>query len=563
MSELNEPALEPQLEAQALAVLQREKPTRLAVGLFDTLSWLLVLAVSCTLFYLVLVLVAHVAPETAQPIAILTAILYFLVIPFAALNIPVFIQLQRVGTLQQRLAPSWKSRVQARLAARRAQRPIVNWALRGVNAVGWLALAWGTWGLYVEITYDPIEPAGFLLVAAVMSLGVALVILPHLMLGHERLGVIAELWTALRSGKLSAYDEVARFDRELIKADREKILRSKTAGATASYAYRESRAVRETKESLEAGVLMDVLAHIGTLIRNPPRRQPDSIAEQVRYDVIGNTGLELGYCVDHDAREISLLSLAPPTSATRAACDSRQASAGYTVSVADAAETLAKALSPDQRKAFDKIVGTLAQDPARYANLATQEEGGDQLLEHPSPPLAIAYNVDEAAKKINVGHVSSPAPAARNLFISYSHADGEAWKTLKPYLKPLQDEGKVCFWIDELIEAGAEWNEEIQIAIDNAHGALLLVSQKFLASDFINKSELPYLFDRAANGKTKVLWVPIKPSTVFKTHPRITALQSLLVPPETPLSKLEEKGEASRDEALVIISERLREALVG
>jgi internalin A len=81
--------------------------------------------------------------------------------------------------------------------------------------------------------------------------------------------------------------------------------------------------------------------------------------------------------------------------------------------------------------------------------------------------------------------------ARDQLFISYSHRD-ESWlEEFVTMLAPVQKSGSLNIWSDKEIRAGEDWSAKIQEAICRAKIALLLVSGAFLASDFIQKSELP------------------------------------------------------------------------
>jgi hypothetical protein len=77
------------------------------------------------------------------------------------------------------------------------------------------------------------------------------------------------------------------------------------------------------------------------------------------------------------------------------------------------------------------------------------------------------------------------------IFVSYSHRD-EAWrKQFEIISKPLSRAGSMRFWSDRDIKAG-EWEKQIEAAMKGAVAAVLLVSDNFLASDYIVEKELPY-----------------------------------------------------------------------
>ena len=98
-----------------------------------------------------------------------------------------------------------------------------------------------------------------------------------------------------------------------------------------------------------------------------------------------------------------------------------------------------------------------------------------------------------------------------SIFISYSHKD-EVWKDrLAKHLGVLERQELLDLWDDRRIEAGEEWFEEIEDAIDQADVAVLLVSADFLTSRFILDEEVPRLFQRRADGGLMVFPVIVRP----------------------------------------------------
>jgi hypothetical protein len=82
----------------------------------------------------------------------------------------------------------------------------------------------------------------------------------------------------------------------------------------------------------------------------------------------------------------------------------------------------------------------------------------------------------------------------KSIFVSYAHDDRQ-W--LDRILQQLPASVREKTWTDETIRPGDMWKVEIESALANATVAVLLVTQQFLDSKFINQTELPTILDAA------------------------------------------------------------------
>jgi hypothetical protein len=134
------------------------------------------------------------------------------------------------------------------------------------------------------------------------------------------------------------------------------------------------------------------------------------------------------------------------------------------------------------------------------------------------------------------------------VFVSYSHKDKKALAELKPFLKPLERDGVLSAWDDTRISGGADWKQEVDLALEDAKVAVLLISQDFLAADFVVEKELPRILEREAGGQLTILPVFLSPSLVGDVgfaDPRTSGRTKIFLTrfqgyglPDKPLSKL-------------------------
>ena len=153
------------------------------------------------------------------------------------------------------------------------------------------------------------------------------------------------------------------------------------------------------------------------------------------------------------------------------------------------------------------------------------------------------------------------------VFLSYSHRDEPVLESLLPYLSALERQGRVTVWSDQQIKGGERWREEIEAALDGASIAVLLISQQFLASDFVRDEELPRILSRQLEGLMTVLPVFISPSTVTSdaiemTDPKGGTRRIVLTEFQgfgTPRQPLSDLALPEQQHRFVALADRIRE----
>lgn len=105
----------------------------------------------------------------------------------------------------------------------------------------------------------------------------------------------------------------------------------------------------------------------------------------------------------------------------------------------------------------------------------------------------------------------SPGSAdPKRLFYSYSHKDEAYREQLEEHLALLRRNGVIEEWHDRRIEAGTEWEGEIDDNLERADVILLLISSSFIASNYCFEKEMTRAMQRHDAGEARVIPVILR-----------------------------------------------------
>lgn len=117
-------------------------------------------------------------------------------------------------------------------------------------------------------------------------------------------------------------------------------------------------------------------------------------------------------------------------------------------------------------------------------------------------------------KEVRVYHFSpfftKEIKKPKKVFISYSHDDLDYRKELQKYLINLERDNLIEVWQDGMIQPGTEWDLTIKENLEKAEVIILLVSQSFIASNYIHEVELKTTIEKQLNGTAQFFPILIK-----------------------------------------------------
>src|SRR5262249_47835153 len=101
--------------------------------------------------------------------------------------------------------------------------------------------------------------------------------------------------------------------------------------------------------------------------------------------------------------------------------------------------------------------------------------------------------------------------AQLELFCCYAREDQQMLEHLKKHLMPLQRQGLIHIWSDTNLDAGAEWEKELQQHLESADIILLLISPDFISSEYCYSTEMKRAIERHDQGSAHVIPILLRP----------------------------------------------------
>src|SRR5579863_6395499 len=97
------------------------------------------------------------------------------------------------------------------------------------------------------------------------------------------------------------------------------------------------------------------------------------------------------------------------------------------------------------------------------------------------------------------------------IFFCYAHEDEALLNKLKTHLRPLQRQGLIEMWHDRDINAGTQWEREIDKHLNIAQIILLLISPDFMDSEYCYSKEMFRALELQKRDEAQVIPIILRP----------------------------------------------------
>ena len=156
----------------------------------------------------------------------------------------------------------------------------------------------------------------------------------------------------------------------------------------------------------------------------------------------------------------------------------------------------------------------LSVDGERYISYKSLFERPEDQYRLPAYLISDGRVDKESGKEVPVAPFTAftykKIPSMKKVFISYSHDDIICRKDLQQFLVNIERDGLIEIWQDGLIQAGDDWDKKIKQSLETADICILLLSQSFIASNYVHEVEFKTIMERRNNGSCRIIPVLVK-----------------------------------------------------
>ncbi len=147
-------------------------------------------------------------------------------------------------------------------------------------------------------------------------------------------------------------------------------------------------------------------------------------------------------------------------------------------------------------------------------------------------------------------HIQEGLLVRDEVFICYAHDDNEWMHRFMRQLKPYIRNKTVKAWSDKEIDGGDRWKDEIMMALNRARVAVLLVTPSFMASDFIQDTELHNILKASRKDGLVIRWIHVIPSAYHTTE--LAEIQAAHCNIERTLEQMDNEGQRAEYEQVLV-----------
>lgn len=150
-----------------------------------------------------------------------------------------------------------------------------------------------------------------------------------------------------------------------------------------------------------------------------------------------------------------------------------------------------------------------------FVSAVEKDLGRDYVKHKRKKHLHIRFT-DVISKHVDKWHKMEGLRMRNEVFICYAHDDDEWKRRFLRQLLPYIRNKTVKAWSDKEIDGGDRWDDEIMMALSRARVGVLLVTPSFMASDYIQDTELHNLIKASESEGLVIRWIHVIPSA-YKT----------------------------------------------